>query len=50
MTGLTLREAIAYALGEVTWDELADEVAARIEASEIDGEDVDDGPPSEAEG
>jgi len=31
---LTLDEAVAYALGEVTWDELADEVAERVAAGE----------------
>jgi predicted ATPase/Tfp pilus assembly protein PilF len=33
---LTLHEAVAYALGEVMWDELADEVAARLQVGEGD--------------
>jgi hypothetical protein len=31
---LTMDEAVAYALGEVTWDELRDEVSARVGARE----------------
>jgi anaerobic selenocysteine-containing dehydrogenase len=37
VTGLTLREAVAYALDEVTWDDLADDVAARLAAEEQHG-------------
>jgi hypothetical protein len=42
MTGDPRDEAIACALGEVTWDELTEEVAARVEA----GEDAPEEPPA----